>query len=319
MNVLHQAQIRPLEDRVRSIIVDREPGAEHHDRREDQSRRRLCRSPYVELAIQIARGSADFLKKDLADALKDLKDEKLSAAFAALESQGGHGVDRLRRTGWKRRKLPKATAELAIGEEKYQRFLAETELVDLPPAKILEIGLAELKHEQEVFAEAAQIIDPSKPPAEVFKEIQKEHPDAREPDSRHQRKTWMRSGNSSSIDKLVTIPSKVRAQVKETPQFGARLASPRWTHPGRSRRRRRKPITTSRRPRTIGPSSRRNEWLTAFNYLHDRRRLDSRGLSRALRAVPPPERLQGYEAGEDFRQLRLRRRLGALHREDDDR
>ena len=37
--------------------------------------------PYVELAIQIANGSADFLEKDLARAVKDVKDEPLMAAF----------------------------------------------------------------------------------------------------------------------------------------------------------------------------------------------------------------------------------------------
>ena len=37
--------------------------------------------PYVELAIQIARGSSDFLKKNLIDALAELKDESLRAAF----------------------------------------------------------------------------------------------------------------------------------------------------------------------------------------------------------------------------------------------
>ena len=77
-----------------------------------------------------------------------------------------------------REKLPKATADFALGEEKYQRMLAETEFVDLPPAKILEIGLQKLKEEQDIFAEAAKKIDPSKPAIEVFKQIQNEHPTA---------------------------------------------------------------------------------------------------------------------------------------------
>src|SRR5205085_11891674 len=59
-------------------------------------------------------------------------------------------------------KLPKATPQFAIGEEKYQHFLAETELISLPPAKILELGLAELKNEQQVFVDAAKKIDETK-------------------------------------------------------------------------------------------------------------------------------------------------------------
>ena len=51
--------------------------------------------------------------------------------------------------------------------------------------------------------------------------------------------------------------------------------------------------------------------------LHDRRRFHSRGLSRALRAVPALECFAGDQGRKDFRQLRLRRRLGALHRKND--
>ena len=53
--------------------------------------------------------------------------------------------------------------------------------------------------------------------------------------------------------------------------------------------------------------------------LHVGHRFDSRGLSRALRAVPAFERVARDQGGKNFRQLRLRRRLGALLREDDDR
>ena len=43
-------------------------------------------------------------------------------------------------------------------------MLAETELVDLPPEKILEIGLDQLAKEQKIFADAATKIDPDQSP-----------------------------------------------------------------------------------------------------------------------------------------------------------
>jgi len=46
-----------------------------------------------------------------------------------------------------------------LGEEKFGRFLAQTELVDLSPQKVLEIGMAQLKAEQQAFADAAKKID----------------------------------------------------------------------------------------------------------------------------------------------------------------
>ena len=78
-----------------------------------------------------------------------------------------------------REKLPKATPEFAIGEEKYQRFLAETELVDLPPAKILEIGLGRIEKGTGRFRRGREE-DRSKhgPRLIVFKQIQSDHPTA---------------------------------------------------------------------------------------------------------------------------------------------
>src|ERR1700682_2465861 len=115
-------------------------------------------------------------------------------------------------------KLPKATSQFAIGEKKYQRFLAQTELVDLPPARILELGLSALKHEQEIFAEAAKKIDAAKPATEVFRQIQNEHPTSEDLLPEITKK--LDSVRKYVVDhKLVTIPSEVRVQVKETPQY----------------------------------------------------------------------------------------------------
>src|SRR3954467_6289736 len=97
-------------------------------------------------------------------------------------------------------------------------MLSEQELVELPSTKLLEIRLAELKREQEAFAEAGKIIDPSKPATEVFKDIQKEHPTPENliPETAKN----LEAIRQYLVDHdLITIPSDVRAQVKETPQY----------------------------------------------------------------------------------------------------
>ena len=135
--------------------------------------------PYVELAIQIARGSSEFLKKGLVEALVELKDDNLRATFMQSNRRAAAALTDY--AAWlEKEKLPKATPQFALGEEKYRRFLAQTELVDLPPDKILELGLSELKREQEIFAEAAKKVDADKPAREVFRQIQSEHPTVRE-------------------------------------------------------------------------------------------------------------------------------------------
>jgi len=101
-------------------------------------------SHLVELAIQIARGSADFLKKDLVAAVSGLKDEQLALHFSSQPRKAANALSDYA-TWLEREKLPKATLDFALGEEKFGRFLAQTELVNLPPQKVLEIGMAAVK------------------------------------------------------------------------------------------------------------------------------------------------------------------------------
>ena len=75
VNVYIKRNFAPLEERVRSIIAIENQVPNIVIAAKTNLAPGLPQ-PYVELAIQIARGPADFIKKDLADALKDLKDEK---------------------------------------------------------------------------------------------------------------------------------------------------------------------------------------------------------------------------------------------------
>src|SRR5258705_6785315 len=174
VNVYIQRNFAPLEDRVRSLaaIQSQIPNILIAARTNLND---VLPKPYVELAIQIAKGSADFLKKDLVAAVGNLKDEQLRVAFHEANRKAANALNDY--AVWlEREKLPKASLDFALGEEKFRRFLAQTELVDLPPEKILEIGMAQLKAEQDAFAEAAKKIDPNKSPIEVFKQIQSEQP-----------------------------------------------------------------------------------------------------------------------------------------------
>src|SRR5439155_5924590 len=110
-------------------------------------------------------------------AVDAVKDQEVRGNFLDTNRKAANAL--IDFAAWlEKEKLPGATLEFGLGEARYQRWLTETELVDLPPEKILEIGLAKLKEEQKAFADAAKVIDPNKSPAEVFKEIQKEHPNA---------------------------------------------------------------------------------------------------------------------------------------------
>jgi uncharacterized protein (DUF885 family) len=220
--------------------------------------------PYVELAIQIAKASSDFLKKDLVAAVAGLKDERIRVAFQECNRKAANALTDY--AGWlEREKLPKASLDFALGEEKFRRLLAQTELVDLPPQKILEIGMQQLKTEQEAFADAAKKIEPNKPAIDVFKQIQNEHPTPENliPDIA---KDLDKIRKYVSSNHLVTIPSDVRAQVKETPQYLRATSFASMDTPGPFEKRATEAYYYVTPTESDWPEKQKEEWLTAFNY-----------------------------------------------------
>jgi uncharacterized protein (DUF885 family) len=263
VNVYIKRNFAPLEDRVRSLIAIESQIPNILIAARTNLNEKLPK-PFVELAIQIAKGSADFLKKDLVAAVSGLKDEQLRGAFNEANRKAANALNDY--AAWlEREKLPKASLDFALGDEKFKRFLAQTELVDLSPQKILEIGMAQLKVEQDAFAEAAKKIDPNKSPIEVFKQIQSEHPapDKLIPDI------------AKDLDKirkyvlsrhLVSVPSEVRAKVKETPQYLRATSFASMDTPGPFEKRATEAYYYVTPTENIWPEKEKQEWLTAFNY-----------------------------------------------------
>jgi uncharacterized protein (DUF885 family) len=263
VNVYINRNFAPLEDRVRSLVAieSQIPNILIAAR---TNLNEVLPKPYVELAIQIAKGSADFLKKDLVAAIGSLKDEQLRVAFHEANRKAANALNDY--AAWLERvKFPKASLDFALGEEKFRRLLAQTELVDLPPQKILEIGLEQLKAEQEAFAKAAKIIDPDKSPIEVFRQIQSEHPTPENliPDVA---KDLDKIRKYVSSHNLVTIPSDVRAKVKETPQYDRANSFASMDTPGPFEKRATEAYYYVTPTENDWPEKQKQEWLTAFNY-----------------------------------------------------
>src|SRR6266704_2316662 len=263
VNVYIKRNFAPLEDRVRGLVAI-----------ESQIPTILIAvrtnlgdvlpKPYVELAIQIARASSDFLKRDLVAAVAGLKDEQVRVAFQEANRKAASALTDY--AAWlEREKLPKASLDFALGEEKFKRLLAQTELVDLPPEKILEIGMEQLKTEQEAFADAAKRIDPNKSAIEVFKQIQSEHPTPENliPDVG---KDLDKIRKYVSSHHLVTIPADVRAKVKETPQYLRATSFASMDRPGQFERRATEAYYYVTPTENDWPEKQKQEWLTAFNY-----------------------------------------------------
>jgi uncharacterized protein (DUF885 family) len=263
VNVYIKRNFAPLEDRVRSIVAI-EAQVPNILIAARTNLADVLPKPYVELAIQIARGAADFLRKDLVQAIADLKDERTRTEFQESNRKAAAALTDY--AAWlERDKLPKATPDFALGPEKFQHFLADTELVDLRPEQVLEIGLAQLKQEQTAFAEAAKKIDPDKATPEVFKQIQGEHPKADN----------LLNDIGRDLDQirkfvvnhhLLTIPSDVRPRVKETPQYRRATSFASMDTPGPFEHRATEAYYYVTPAEKDWPEEQKEQWLSAFNY-----------------------------------------------------
>lgn len=263
VNIYIKRNFAPLEDRVRSIIAIEKQAP----RVMASARANLDSSlakPYVETAIQVANGSADFLGKELVEALKDVKDEALLAEFKTVNERA---IAELRSyADWlKTKHLPNAHNNYALGFERFQTMLRDGELIPLMPEYILEVGLLELHREQAAFEKAAKLIDPSKPPIEVFKAIQKDHPTAENliPDTRKN----LEAIRQFLVDrKIITLPSEVRVRVEETPQFARATSFASMDSPGPFETKATEAFYYVTPTEKDWTEQQKEEWLTAFNF-----------------------------------------------------
>jgi len=262
VNIYISRDFAPLEDRVRSIIKIEQAAPEIYA----NARKNLFEvlpKPYVEIAIRIAKGSADFLSNDLLVALKDVKNEPLMKEFNEANTRAIKEINDY--ANWlETERLPMATKDYSLGKEKYQKMLSGGEFINFTPEQILEIGMKNLKEEQRQFEEIAKKIDSTKKPIEVFKDIQKDHPTAENliPETRKN----LDAIRQYLIDnKIVSLPSDVKALVQETPQYARATSFASMDTPG--------PFEKSTQAfyyvtpvENNWDEKQKEEWLTAFNY-----------------------------------------------------
>ena len=259
LNVYIKRNFAPLEKRLRSIVEVEEQAPKIFAAARANLNRSLP-APFIETAAQVANGAADFLSADLPRAVAGARDPDLLARFnlanAKMVSALRDYADYV--------KLKSPNPEFALGRDKYAQMLA-AEFVDVSPEKLLEIGLRELKKEQQVFADAAGLIDPSARPQDVFLRIQSEHP----------RAETLISESAKNLEairsfvvarKLVTIPSEVRAHVEETPQYARATSFASMDTPGPFEKKATDAYYYITPTEASWSPEEKEQWLTAFNY-----------------------------------------------------
>lgn len=229
VNIYVKRNFAPIEQQIKSIISIENDVPKFYENAKTNLQDSLA-LPHLQLAIDIAKGSASFLGNDLLIALKNVKNDSLIKAFNVANKKAIDAINGYA-SFLEKEKLPKANNKYAIGKENYQKMLLYGEGITMSADAILEIGMKELQKEQASFDAAAKIINPNKKPIDVYNDTQKEHPTAQNliPDSRKNLETI----RQFLIDKkIITMPSEVRVKLEETPPYARATSTASMDTPG---------------------------------------------------------------------------------------
>jgi len=172
---------------------------------------------FTEIAIEQLPDIVSFFSHDVPLAFAEVKDPALLAEFQQSNAAVIAGLKDYQ--AWlKSDVLPRSGGDFRIGADAFQKKLAYDEMVDLPLPKLLEIGWANMRANQEHFRQIAAELEPGKDPHVVLEELGAMHP---APD---QLMAAFRNTFDSVIGfiqshHIVTIPSDVRPTLEETPPF----------------------------------------------------------------------------------------------------
>jgi uncharacterized protein (DUF885 family) len=174
---------------------------------------------FTDLGIIVAKGSVAFFRTDLPGWARTAagQDDNLFAEFEAANKPVVEGFEAAAK--WLEADLlPASKGSYAIGADAFLAKLEAEEMLDIPLDKLLAIGEANLKRDQEAFVATARRIDPKKTPAEVLATLTEDHPKPEDLVAAT-RGTIERTRKFLLDKKIVTIPSEVRPTIAETPAF----------------------------------------------------------------------------------------------------
>ncbi len=185
---------------------------------------------YVDVALQQLPGIISFFQKDVPEAFKSVTDPALLQQFHRANQTVIASLQQYQQ--WVQKDLKaRAHGDFSIGADNYRKKLLYDEMVDIPLDRLLEIGMANLRQNQQQFKEVAAKIDPNKTPQQILEELEKDHP---KPDQLLQtfRDTLTGLRDYLEAKHIVTVPSQVLPIVEETPPFARALTFASMDTPG---------------------------------------------------------------------------------------
>src|SRR5262249_24236712 len=143
-----------------------------------QAARQNLKNPppiYVDIALEQIPGLISFFQKDVPEAFKEVKDQSLLSEFNTVNQKVMGSLKQYQECIQKDLK-PQAHGDFRIGADNFSKKLLYNEDVDIPLPRLLEIGMANLRKNQEEFKAVAAKIDPNKKPQQILQDLEKYHP-----------------------------------------------------------------------------------------------------------------------------------------------
>jgi hypothetical protein len=185
---------------------------------------------FVDVALEQIPGMISFFEKDVPAAFQAVKDPALVQEFQASNQKVITELKTYQQ--WIEKDLkPRSHGDFRLGAQDYRKKLLYDEDVDIPLNRLLEIGMANLRQNQQAFRETAAKIDPKKTPQQILEELEKDHP---APGDLLQTFRDTLGGLKSFLEQrhIVKVPSEVLPIVEETPPFMRALTFASMDTPG---------------------------------------------------------------------------------------
>jgi uncharacterized protein (DUF885 family) len=172
---------------------------------------------YTRIAIEQLPDDISFFQTDLPAAFAGVDQPDLRARFNAINGKTIAALENYQR--WLQQQvLPRSHGDFRIGGKTFSAKLRYDEMVDTPLDRLLEIGMADLRRNQEQFGRVAHELEPDKSARQVLAELAANHPEPRALLDAFRAKL---DGLVAFINEhhIITIPSEVRPILQETPPF----------------------------------------------------------------------------------------------------
>ena len=185
---------------------------------------------YTQIALQQLPDTIAFFRNDVPAAFAEADDAGLRAEFTAANAAVVAALESYQQ--WLKTDLqPRSHGDFRLGAAVFRRKLELDEMVDTPLPKLLQIGLADLRHNQREFARVAHELEPGKSARQVLEQLTTNHPaPAKLLQSVRDQFEGLRK--FLGIHEIITVPPAAPPIVQETPPFMRATTSASMDTPG---------------------------------------------------------------------------------------